>query len=378
MSSKQSWTDAGPADQARARRHYFGMDWKYRYIAMPFLVAVLLAGCRNETPVYTTRFLAFGTLIDLSIVGVNREEAERASQLVDHDFQFMHLAWHAWEPGPMGRVNQLLAEGEPFSAPPSVLPLINKSLVYAELSGNLFNPAIGHLVDLWGFHSDSPECRPPPSTKEIQRLVAANPRMSDIHVDGMMMRSDNPSVKLDFGAIGKGYGIDLAVQHLRDLGIHNAILNAGGDLRAIGDRDGQPWRIAIRRPTGGVLAIIEVSGDESVFTSGDYERNFIYEGKTYHHIIDPRSGWPAVGTRSVTVIHTDATTADAAATALFVAGPENWYEVAKRMGIGYVLLLGSDGIVRMNPEMAERVEFMDKDVDIELSPPLSAPPTQRL
>jgi thiamine biosynthesis lipoprotein len=335
------------------------------------LLAGVLAGCRGDTPVYTTRFLAFGTLMDISIVGVRREDAERASQLVEQDFAFMHRAWHAWEPGPMGRVNQLLQKGQPFAAPPSVLPLLRKSQELAEQTGNLFNPAIGRLVDLWGFHTDSPECRPPPSAREIRVLVKANPRMSDLTVDGILVRCSNPAVKLDFGAIGKGYGIDLAIDHLQELGIHNAIINAGGDLRAIGDRDGQPWRIAIRRPTGGVLGIIKVSGDESVFTSGDYERNFIYEGRTYHHIIDPRTGWPAEGTRSVTVVHTTATTADAAATALFVAGPEDWRAVAERMGIRYVLLMDSEGTVHMSPAMAERVELLDPDQAIEISPPLT-------
>lgn len=341
------------------------------------IATLWLGGCGDDTPVYTTRFLAFGTLVDLSLVGVNRDAAERASQLVEQDFAFMHRAWHAWEPGPMGRTNQLLAEGGAFSAPPSVLPLIDKSRKYAEQSGDLFNPTIGHLVDLWGFHTDSPECRPPPPANEIRQLVAANPRMSDIRSDGVLLASDNPAVKLDFGAIGKGYGIDLAIEHLRELGIHNAIVNAGGDLRAIGDRSGQPWRIAIRRPSGGgVFAVIKVSGDESVFTSGDYERNFIYEGKTYHHIIDPRTGYPAERTRSVTVVHTDATTADAAATALFVAGPTSWYEVAKRMGIRYVLLMDSKGIVHMNPAMAGRIELLDKDVDLELSAPLAPQPRE--
>jgi thiamine biosynthesis lipoprotein len=336
------------------------------------LLGALLVGCRSEQPVYTTRFLAFGTLMDLSIVGIDREEAERASRLIEQDFAFMHRAWHAWEPGPMGRVNRLLATGQEFAAPPSILPLLRKSQAFAAQSDNLFNPAIGHLIDVWGFHTDSPECRPPPDTREIQALVKANPRVGDIHVEGLRIRSDNPSVKLDFGAIGKGYGIDLAIGHLRELGIHNAIINAGGDLRAIGDRSGQPWRIAIRRPTGGVFAILKVAGDESVFTSGDYERNFIYEGKTYHHIIDPRTGWPAEGSRSVTVVHTDATSADAAATALFVAGPEGWHDVADQMGIGYVLLIDVEGTIHMNPAMAERVELLDKAPDVAVSPPLAA------
>jgi thiamine biosynthesis lipoprotein len=335
------------------------------------LLVFLLAGCGGETPVYTTRFLAFGTLVDLSLVGVGRAEAERASELIEQDFSYMHRAWHAWEPGPLGRANRLIAERTAFAAPPSILPLIARSREFAEQSGDLFNPAIGHLVDLWGFHTDSPECRPPPQRARIERLVAAGPTIGDLQVDGLKVRSDNPAVKLDFGAIGKGYGIDLAVEHLRDLGISNAMLNAGGDLRAIGDRSGQPWRVAIRSPSGGVLGIIMMSGDESLFTSGDYNRNFIYEGRTYHHVIDPRTGYPAEGVRSVTVAHTDATTADAAATALFVAGPTGWHQVALRMGIRYVMLVDSEGTVHMNPAMAERVQFMDEDVEVELSPPLS-------
>lgn len=347
------------------------------YLLISALLTAALVGCRGATPVYTTRFPAFGNLVDLSIVGADRAQAERASELIEQDFAFMHRAWHAWEPGPLGRANKLFAGKDAFAAPPSVLPLIRKSREYANQSDNLFNPTIGHLIELWGFHTDSPECRPPPDRARIERLVTADPQMSALHLDGLLARSDNPAIKLDFGAIAKGYGIDLAVEHLRELGITNAMVNAGGDMRAIGDRSGQPWRVAIRRPSGGVLGVIMVSGDESLFTSGDYDRNFIYEGRTYHHIIDPRTGYPADGTRSVTVAHADATTADAAATALFVAGPSGWHQVAQRMGIGYVLLVDSEGTVHMNPAMAERVEFLDEEVDVEISAPLIMQSSER-
>lgn len=342
------------------------------------LIAGALLGCRGAAPVFTTRFLAFGTLVDLSIVGVDRAQAERASELIEKDFAFMHRAWHAWEPGPLGRVNELIREEHEFAAPPSILPLIRRSQEYAEQAGDLFNPAIGRLVSLWGFHTDAPECRPPPDPGRIARLVAADPRMRDLHLDGLRLRSDNPAVKLDFGAIAKGYGIELAAERLRELGVSNAILNAGGDVRALGDRSGRPWRVAVRRPSGGVLGVVMLSGDESLFTSGDYDRNFIYEGRTYHHIIDPRTGYPVEDTRSVTVAHRDAVTADAAATALFVAGPSGWREVARRMGVSQVLLVDSEGTVHMTPEMAERFEFIDDDVDFEISPrPKSAEPRER-
>ncbi len=340
-----------------------------------FLALLPLGGCNRTEPVYNSRFLAFGTLNDVSIVGVSRPRAEAAVDALEKDFAAMHKAWHAWNPGPLGRTNQLLAEGVRFAAPPSVLELVKRSKTLAARSDELFDPAIGKLIALWGFHQDPLQCKGLPDPEEIAKLVEAHPTMADIKVDGIFLRSKNPAVQLDFGAIGKGYGIDLAIDHLKELGIENAIVNSGGDLRAIGSRGGHPWRIAIRSPSGsGTLGFVDIAGDESVFTSGDYERYCVWEGKRYHHIIDPRTGYPARGTRSVTVIHDNATVADAAATALFVAGPKGWHRIARKMGIRYVLLVDSDGVIHMNPAMARRVQlFEPKRQRVKLSPPLMPP-----
>ena len=340
-------------------------------VALALALLLVLAGCDRTEPVYNSRFLAFGTLNDVSIVGVTHSDAEAAVAALEADFAAMHKAWHAWNPGPLARTNRLLREGVRFPAPPSVLSLVKLSKELAKRSDNLFNPAIGRLIALWGFHEDRISCDHLPGKAEIEALVKANPTMDDIDIDGIYLQSHNPAVQLDFGAIGKGYGIDLAIEHLKELGIANAIVNSGGDLRAIGSRGGHPWRIAIRSPSGsGTLGFINVAGDESVFTSGDYERNCLWQGKLYHHIIDPRTGYPARGTRSVTVIHDNAAEADAAATALFVAGPEQWYRIARRLGIRYVLLVDQDNVVHMNPAMRERVELIDKKQQVKLSPPL--------
>ncbi len=336
------------------------------------LLTLLVAGCQRADPVYNGRFLAFGTLVDLTISGVPHERAEAARTIIEQDFQQMHRAWHAWDPGPLGRVNLLLETTLPFSAPPSIIPLIIRGQELSARSNGLFNPAIARLIGAWGFHRDDPDGHHPPSPKTIARLLRQNPQMSDILLDGIQLRSTNPSVKLDFGAFGKGYGIDLAIRHLRELGIENAILNAGGDLQTIGSRNGRPWRIAIRHPSGdGVIATIESKGDEGIFTSGDYEKNFTWKGKRYHHIIDPRTGYPATGTTSVTVIHPDATTADAAATALFIAGPAQWHQVAERMGIRYVLLIDSEGTLHMTPGMKERLTLLDRKKRIRISSTLN-------
>lgn len=342
---------------------------------MPFIVIILLFLLWRSTPdlpVHNERFMAFGTLMDVSIVGASEQLSESAVAQLEKDFEEMHHLWHAWNPGPLGRVNQLLAQGETFSAPTSVLPLIEVGQQLAENSDNLFNPAIGHLVNVWGFHKSSLGQQTPPSEATIKKLLEQNPRMSDLSIDGYKLSTSNTSVKLDFGAFGKGFGIDRAIEALRDMGIKNAIINAGGDLRAIGSRAGTPWRIAIKRPTGtGVLGVIKTDTDESIFTSGDYERNYVYQGRRYHHIIDPRTGYPAAGVSSVTVIHSDATTADAAATALFVAGPDQWHRVARKMGIRYVLMIDSQGTLYMNPAMQKRIELLPSDNKIIISPPLT-------
>ncbi len=340
------------------------------------LLALGLSGCSKESPIRTSRFEAFDTSIDLSLVGVDEEKARRIGTELSGDFRDLDAAWHAWEPGSLEYLNERLPAKKAFAAPPAVLTLIQAAMPLAERSEHLFNPAIGKLLDLWGFHSDPPQCKPPPPAKQIERLVKANPRLGDLEISGILIKSSNPAVQLDFGPFAKGLAMDMAIARLREQGIRNALINAGGDVRAIGSRSGQPWRVPIRRGTGhGVLAMVEVRGDESVFTAAAHQRNFVYEGKAYHYLIDPRSGAPAEGAQSVTVLHRDAATAAAAASALFVAGPEGWHAIAQRMGIHQVLFVDSAGTVHLSPAMAERLQLLDKSVPIQVSAPLAAPPS---
>jgi thiamine biosynthesis lipoprotein len=341
------------------------------------MLALLLAGCRGaDTPVFTTQFVAFDSAVDLSIVGVSRQQALEAAQQAERELIFLDHAWHAWEAGPMLRVNELLPRGEPFAAPPSLLPLIRQSLVLAQQSDNLFNPAVGRLQTLWGFHTDVPECRPPPSSAAIRRLVRAQPTMADLYLDGILLQSDNPAVQLDFDAIATGAAMDIVMKGLRDQGIRNALINAGGNLRVSGNRAGRPWRAPVRRAGGtAVMGIIDISGDASLFTSGNHRRNFIYEGTLYHNVIDPRSGWPANGFQAVTVLYDgDAAVANAAATALMVAGPERWHEIAQRMGIHDVLAVDEAGTLHMSPSMQQRIQLLDSHPDIVVSAPLVEEP----
>jgi len=336
-----------------------------RAFALVLLLGALTACGPSGPGLREEEIYAFGTIVSLTTWGVDEATSRQASDMLGADFEYMHSAWHAWQPGTLGRINTLLATGEEFTVAPSILALIDKSTELSLRSGELFNPAIGKLVALWGFHRDDPGAEPP-DAETVRALVDSAPSMRDIHISGITMRCDNPDVHLDFGAFAKGFGIDRVVEKLQAMGIHNGILNAGGDLRAFGRHGDRPWRIGIRNPwQPGVLASLEIQGDESVYTSGDYERYYEGEKKRVHHIIDPRTGYPAEGAVSVTVVHGEGATADAAATALFVAGPDEWVEVARAMGLSQVMLIDAKGVVHVTPGLAARMEF-----EIDPPPPI--------
>lgn len=334
---------------------------------------LLLAGCNPPPAAYHEQMLVFGTLVEVKLWGVEEAKAKPLVARLAADFDYMHHTWHAWEPGGLSRVNQLLASGEEFTVEPAILPLIRRGAELSQRSGDLFNPAIGQLIALWGFASDDPPHGPPPDPATIRALVAQQPRMADIILNGIKARGTNPAVKLDFGAFAKGYALDRAIETLREAGVDNAIVNAGGNLRAIGRHGERPWRVGIRNPRGsGVLASVEVAGDESVVTSGDYERFFEWEGVRYNHIIDPRSGYPTQGVTSVTVFCRDGDLADATSTALTVAGPEEWLAIARAMGVTGVMRVMSDGTVYLTPEIAPRIHFeTDPAPRIVITEPLS-------
>lgn len=326
------------------------------------LLCLLLAGCTQQAgPVFQDQVLAFGTVIDITIDGVEPALAEEVSAELEQLFLGWHRDWHAWEPGLLTRTNALLASGEPFEADPAILPLILEANRLSSLSGGLFNPLIGRLLDLWGFQGRPLAGGTLPDPDAIAAWLAQAPTVEDIHVDGNRISSRNPLAAYDFGGFAKGYAIDRCIEHLRSRGIDNAIINTGGDLRAIGTRSDRPWRIGIRHPRDeGILASINTDGDDSIFTSGDYERLFRVKDVRYHHILDPRTGHPAVGTAAVTVVHDSATTADAAATALFVAGPAGWQGIARRMEIDRVMLVDREGVIHLTPAMQQIITLPEE------------------
>lgn len=283
--------------------------------------------------------------------------ADAASSHLFAYFDAKHKEWHAWEPGKLSELNEQLTSGKWITTDSSLFNLVKLAKTASEMTNHLFNPAIGKLIASWGFHSNDLPLAPPAQSK-IDSILAMHPSMDNIIIDDNKLRGNNPDIKLDLGAIAKGYAVSEAIQMLRKTGISHALINAGGDLCGIGDQGDRRWRIGIRDPSGeGILASIELDNNECVFTSGDYERYFNYQGKKYHHIIDPRDGYPAQQSTSVTVLHENGAIADAASTALFIAGPDGWQEIAKKMGIHAVMMVDREGRIILSPSMHERIQL---------------------
>jgi thiamine biosynthesis lipoprotein len=331
--------------------------------ALP-LASLLLSGCTAPPADFHQSLFIFGTLVDITVHDSPEEQAEAAVAAVDDDFQRMHHEWHAWKPGgELVALNRRLAGGETTTVSDFLLPLLRQARTLSIQSDGLFNPAIGRLIGLWGFHSDEPPPGPPPPVAEIERLLAGKPDMQALVIEGSQVSSSNPLVQLDLGGFAKGYALNQAISRLRSLGVGNAIVNAGGDLCVSGRHGERPWQVGIRHPQGeGVIAALAVADGECVLTSGNYERYREYENVRYAHILDPRTGWPVRHVASATVIHADGGVADAAATALTVAGPDDWRRIARGMGLRYVMLVDEMGTVYMSPAMAERVRFATGEV----------------
>jgi len=225
-------------------------------------------------------------------------------------------------------ISRLNKAGE-LKVSPDTFYILQKSKQFWQLSQGAFDVTVGPLSDLWGFTDKKYNL---PKNKEIEKNMAL------VGSDKIIFKVGDNAVKfklfgmkVDLGAIGKGYAIDCAVKKLREGGVKSCLINAGGQIYCLGDNYGKPWRIAVQSPRGrGFTDYLELK-DQSIATSGDYEQYFIKDNKRYSHILNPKTGFPAKSNiESVTVVASSALTADALSTSIFVMGKENGMELANK------------------------------------------------
>lgn len=321
------------------------------------LVALVACGTPQPPDSYERTVTAMGTLVHIEILAHDAARARQALDAAETLVTDIGRNWYAFGDGELGRVNVALAAGRPARATPELGRLIGDSLTYRAMSDGLFDPVIGDLVRLWGFADFDPAAGGTlPTEAAINAWRADRTTRQAVTLRGNIVTAPGP-VRLDLGGVAKGAALEQTCALLAAYGIENAMVDAGGDLKVIGTRDTRPWRAGIRDPRndGQVIATVTLKPREAIVTSGDYERYFVHEGQRHHHVLNPHTGRPTPAAAGVTVIHVDAKLADAAATALMVAGPDRFEEIAGRMGITTALLVTTDGTLITTPAMAQRI-----------------------
>jgi thiamine biosynthesis lipoprotein len=325
--------------------------------ALGWMLLWTLAAC-SPPPTTQQQAYVFGTLVEVSVYGAPETQARQAIAAVLARFDELHRALHAWQPSELSRLNAALAQGQRVPITPELAAMLQDAQALSTKSNDLFDPAIGGLIALWGFHADTPRAQVP-ETAAIARWVKAAPRMRDLHVEGGEAWSDNPAVQLDLGGYAKGYALDEAVRVLKAHGIRDALVNIGGNVIALGSHGDRPWRVGIQHPRQpGTLATLDLLSGEAIGTSGDYQRFFEAGGHRYCHLIDPRSGVPANGMQSVTLLVSGehaGTRSDALSKPLFIDGASQLAGQAARLGIADYLAVDAAGGIHVSPAMQARL-----------------------
>lgn len=340
-----------------------------RQILISLLTATLffLAACSKPEPLYNTQSYVFGTLVDITIYGETEAKSALAATEIVRYFQSLHHRLHAWQPSELQTINHAFAAGKtPIGIKPDIAAMIQDISALSSQSGGAFNPAIGNLIKAWGFQHDEFKAINIDKNK-IASLVAANPKMSDITMNGNQIYSKNPAVQLDLGGYAKGYALDRAIEILKAKGIQNALINIGGNIIALGKHGKKPWRVGIQHPRKpNAIAMLNLESGWAIGTSGDYQRYFELDGKRYCHIINPNTGYPAQGVQAVTVlvppqIKNTGVISDVASKPIFIAESEGRAAAAKAMYIENYLILESANKILVSAKMAQRISWLDQD-----------------
>jgi len=274
---------------------------------------------RAEVAVPLERYhLAMGTVVRLALY-VKAERGDEYVNLATAQIDRVDSLMSDYSPhSEVSRLGQP-PSGVGMACAPEVMEVLRRSQHFAGQTSGAFDVTLGALTKLWGF----PETKAPPDSTRIDSALG-HVGYGHLRLDGQRVVVDAAGLQLDVGAAAKGYAVDRAVEALIEAGVQAGLIEAGGDIRFWGRKpDGRPWRFGVRHPRDADQTItVEDVGLSSLATSGDYEQFFERDGRRYHHLLDPLTGYPARAAVSATAWAATAMDADILATAFFVMGPE--------------------------------------------------------
>jgi thiamine biosynthesis lipoprotein len=333
-----------------------------------------LSGCRADTSpapaaqaaIVERSRVSMGSEVHLTAWTSDEPAALAAFEEAFDEFDRLDALMSVWKEGSeIERLNAAAGE-KPVPIGRDVLDVLSMARQTSEWTEGKFDVTFGVLSGLWKFDHDL-DGNIPARADVVARLPLIDYRQLEVDVAKSTAFLKQKGMRVHLGGIGKGYAVDRAAAILRGRGFNDFMIQSGGDLYVAGQRGDRPWRAGIqdpRGPEGSSFAAMDLT-DSAFTTSGDYERFFMKNGRRYHHIIDPDTGEPASGCRSVTIVARTATLADALDTGIFILGPEKGMALIERLnGVEGVIVTSSNNVL-VSSGLAKRL--------VVRSPPTDAP-----
>lgn len=340
---------------------------------LPLLACVLLIGCRAGEPspaapadIVERSRVSMGSEVHITAWTADEKGALSAFEAAFDEFDRLDALMSVWKEGSeVERVNRAAGQNA-VPIGPEMREVLSLARLASEWTEGKFDVTFGVLSGLWKFDHDL-DGNIPPRAEVQARLPLIDYRQLVVDETKSTAFLKQKGMRMHLGGIGKGYAVDRAASILRGRGFNDFMIQSGGDLYVAGTRGDRAWRAGIqdpRGPSGTSFAAMDLS-DAAFTTSGDYERFFMKDGHRYHHIIDPATGEPSVGVRSVTIVAKNASLADALDTGIFILGPDKGMALIERLdGIEGVIVTSSNNLL-VSSGLAKRL--------VVRAPPTDAP-----
>lgn len=308
--------------------------------------------------------LQLGTVVNITIIAPSEREAVRAANAAFKEIaRIEKLLSPVIEESDVYRINAYGSSKE-VEVSEETLNLLHYAKEVWQNSERAFDITFASIAHLWDFSKPS---FVPPSAARVNALRSLiNSKYLILNDAKRTVKFQRKQMKIGLGGIAKGYAIKRAIEVLQQHGIQNAIVEAGGDLMVIGNKRGDRWYVALAHPRAKdeVVAILQLDPSTAIATSGDYERYAMYKGVRYHHIIDPKTGFPAKKCISVSVICNDPVKADAYATACFVLGKEKAFALAQKEQFG-IIIIEENMKMYASESVKEMFVIQDEDISVQ-------------
>jgi FAD:protein FMN transferase len=337
------------------------------------VAALMVCGGRAWTQalvdhVFARTYHAMGTDVVLTAYTHDDGRAEKAFTAAFQEIKRIERMMTDWEwpgqpPSDVLRVNAG-AGIQAVKVADETLEVVVKSLDMSRRSEGAFDITYAAMRGLWKFDDDLERKVPPAAEIARRRRLIA---WRDVIVDpvGKTVKLRRPGMRMGLGGIAKGYAVDRASAILRAQGFGDFMVQAGGDLYVSGQKGPARWMVGVRDPRGGARDVIAKMGikDQAFSTAGDYERAFVLDGKRYHHIIDPKTGYPATASRGVTILAPNAFLADALDDAVFILGPRKGLALCAQFPDTAAVVIDAHNKVSMSPSLAGKLQLTGQPQD---------------